>query len=135
MCKIKCLLILLGFNFFGVLCLYFFGSDFSKMLLNFEVGFFGFLLINIANFFGLKKRIRDEVENLQLEEKKKKYSKWVLGLQIFSLWARMLAYTLMILGIFLLIYFNVFHIYSILIGILMNLLGVVFLQFLNLKRQ
>ncbi|MCE3036448.1 hypothetical protein [Helicobacter anatolicus] len=135
MCKIKCLFILLGVNLIGAGALYGY-MGWSWYLLNYEMGFFGFFLVSIASYLGLKKRVENEVNAMQQENfKKQKYSKWILGIQVFTIWTRLLAYLLMIVGIFVLMFFEIFNLYVYLFGIFLSLINILFLQYLNLKKQ
>ncbi|MCE3037918.1 hypothetical protein [Helicobacter anatolicus] len=135
MCKIKCLFILLGVNLIGAAALYGY-MGWSWYLLNYEMGFFGFFLVSIASYLGLKKRVENEVNAMQQENfKKQKYSKWILGIQVFTIWTRLLAYLLMIVGIFVLMFFEIFNLYVYLFGIFLSLINILFLQYLNLKKQ
>ncbi|WP_148213329.1 hypothetical protein [Helicobacter mustelae] len=107
-------------------------------MLNFEMGFLGFLFINLANFWGLKNRITKEADSLRSlpkEQKKQKSSRLFLGLRISGLWARILAYALFGWGLYALMHSGRFSFVSCAIGIALSLFGILFLQFLQLKKQ
>ena len=107
--------------------------------LNFLAGYVGFALVSVANFFALKRRVSvglDALEEVEKEERKKqKYSRFVLGVQVFGSWVRILAYILLGLGLFGLMRGGIFVFWSYGAGIFTCLFVVIVLQFFNLKRQ
>lgn len=107
--------------------------------LNFLVGYVGFALVSVANFFALKRRVNaglDALDGVEKEERKKqKYSRFVLGVQVFGSWVRILAYVLLGLGLFGLMRGGIFVFWSYGAGIFTCLFVVIVLQFFNLKRQ
>ena len=107
--------------------------------LNFLAGYVGFALVSVANFFALKRRVSvglDALEEVEKEERKKqKYSRFVLGVQVFGSWVRILAYVLLGLGLFGLMRGGIFVFWSYGAGIFTCLFVVIVLQFFNLKRQ
>ena len=107
--------------------------------LNFLAGYVGFALVSVANFFALKRRVSvglDALDEVEKEERKKqKYSRFVLGVQVFGSWVRILAYVLLGLGLFGLMRAGIFVFWSYGAGIFTCLFVVIVLQFFNLKRQ
>lgn len=107
--------------------------------LNFLAGYVGFALVSVANFFALKRRVSaglDALDGVEKEERKKqKYSRFVLGVQVFGSWVRILAYILLGLGLFGLMRGGIFVFWSYGAGIFTCLSVVIVLQFFNLKRQ
>ena len=107
--------------------------------LNFLAGYVSFALVSVANFFALKRRVSarlDALDGMEKEERKKqKYSRFVLGVQVFGSWVRILAYVLLGLGLFGLMRGGIFVFWSYGAGIFTCLFVVIVLQFFNLKRQ
>lgn len=137
MCKIQCLLII---ALVGLLaCLFLNFLDGAFLSINFILGYVGFLFVCIANFFALKKRIDGNLQDLLYLEKKQKkkqrFSHLILGLQISSSYLRILAYILLIISIFSLMYFKIFVFWSYGLGIALSLFVVVGLQFRNLRKK
>lgn len=160
MCKIQCLLIVVAVGILGALGLGLldngaldssglksfesawgifglWGANFWA--LNFLAGYVGFALVSVANFFALKRRVSaglDALDGAEKEERKKqKYSRFVLGVQVFGSWVRILAYVLLGLGLFGLMRGGIFVFWSYGAGIFTCLFVVIVLQFFNLKRQ
>ncbi len=144
MCKIGCFLILCVWNLvclaliYGGLYLFDDVLKFKQFVFNFEGAFLGFMLISIANFFSLKKRINKQIKDLNLlertERKKQRFSKLILGLNISISLFRVLAYVVFCVILWVLMSKQEFFIIPFVSGVLASLLGIVALQIIKSLR-
>lgn len=116
---------------------YVFAFDFWRFLLNLESAFLGFLLICLANFVSLKKRIAKQILELEKvkERKKQRFSKFILGLNISTSLLRILAYVVFCAILWMLMSRNLFYLYGFVAGVLACLFGIVGLQILKSRKK
>lgn len=157
-CKYRCLIIFLCINIVFALAS---GAMWKNTgVINFEVGFFSFLIVLYSTYISLQKKLKRELENTPLEsteestsdfntdksnqqeqnsDKKSKprfsFSNLILGMQLSMGIFRIIAYVILIVGIVLLMGRNIFLAIPYIIGIMICLLSVITLKYLSSKAE
>ncbi|WP_104698038.1 MULTISPECIES: hypothetical protein [unclassified Helicobacter] len=138
MCKIQCLLIILLVNLLGALGLFAYSQNYLEIY-NFEIGYISFLLVAIANFLAIKKYVQHKANLINQtdknQKKKNKPSKIISGIELSFSWLRILAYTLLIIGLFSLMHLKAFIFWAYLLGISLSVFITILLQYVNLKKS
>lgn len=128
MCQIQCLLILLFINIVSATIVYFFQA--FQGVLNFEGGFLGFFIVALSSYYGVKKRLDLRKQNGE-KEKKQKFQKFALGLEMsFNVW-RLGGYGVLLGILGALLFLHLFNGLSFLIGVFVSSLSSALLRFLN----
>ncbi|MCQ2699373.1 hypothetical protein JT091_01145 [Helicobacter pylori] len=128
MCQIQCLLILLFINIVSAIIVYFFQA--FQGVLNFEGGFLGFFIVALSSYYGVKKRLDLRKQNGE-KEKKQKFQKFALGLEMsFNVW-RLGGYGVLLGILGALLFLHLFNGLSFLIGVFVSSLSSALLRFLN----
>ncbi|OPG30267.1 hypothetical protein [Helicobacter pylori] len=128
MCQIQCLLILLFINIVSAIIVYFFQA--FQGVLNFEGGFLGFFIVALSSYYGVKKRLDLRKQNGE-KEKKQKFQKFALGLEMsFNVW-RLGGYGVLLGILGALLFLHLFNGLSFLIGVFVSSLSSAWLRFLN----
>ncbi len=128
MCQIQCLLILLFINIVSAITVYFFQA--FQGVLNFEGGFLGFFIVALSSYYGVKKRLDLRKQNGE-KEKKQKFQKFALGLEMsFNVW-RLGGYGVLLGILGALLFLHLFNGLSFLIGVFVSSLSSALLRFLN----
>ncbi|RVZ07250.1 hypothetical protein EC524_03895 [Helicobacter pylori] len=128
MCQIQCLLILLFINIVSAIIVYFFQA--FQGVLNFEGGFLGFFIVALSSYYGVKKRLDLRKQNGE-KEKKQKFQKFALGLEMsFNVW-RLGGYGVLLGILGALLFLHLFNGLSFLIGVFVSSLSSTLLRFLN----
>ncbi|MFP6073073.1 hypothetical protein ACLF9C_04105 [Helicobacter pylori] len=128
MCQIQCLLILLFINIVSAIIVYFFQA--FQGVLNFEGGFLGFFIVALSSYYGVKKRLDLRKQNGE-KEKKQKFQKFALGLEMsFNVW-RLGGYGVLLGILGTLLFLHLFNGLSFLIGVFVSSLSSALLRFLN----
>ncbi|WRA20633.1 hypothetical protein KVM08_01510 [Helicobacter pylori] len=128
MCQIQCLLILFFINIVSAIIVYFFQA--FQGVLNFEGGFLGFFIVALSSYYGVKKRLDLRKQNGE-KEKKQKFQKFALGLEMsFNVW-RLGGYGVLLGILGALLFLHLFNGLSFLIGVFVSSLSSALLRFLN----
>lgn len=157
-CKYRCLIIFLCINIiFAILS----ALMWKKIgVINFEVGFFNFLIVLYSTYISLQKKLKKELQNASQEcmeesakdshtsqsegedkqnpdEKKSKprfsFSNLILGMQLSMGIFRVIAYVILVIGIVFLMGKNIFLAIPYIIGIMICLTSVITLKYLSSK--
>ncbi|PAF54410.1 hypothetical protein BKH42_00390 [Helicobacter sp. 13S00482-2] len=148
-CKYRCLIIFIIVNIaFSIVCSVLWKAN---GLINFQIGFFSFLLVIFSTYISLQKKLKKELKENQLEtssddtiqenDNKKKpktrfnFSTLLLGMQLSMGIFRILAYLILIFGITMLMNKNIFLAIPYIMGIMISLVGVVGLKLLLEKTK
>ncbi|MDO7825169.1 hypothetical protein [Helicobacter pylori] len=128
MCQIQCLFILLFINIVSAIIVYFFQA--FQGVLNFEGGFLGFFIVALSSYYGVKKRLDLRKQNGE-KEKKQKFQKFALGLEMsFNVW-RLGGYGVLLGILGALLFSHLFNGLIFLIGVFVSSLSSALLRFLN----
>ncbi|GAA6879467.1 hypothetical protein CHC141_02190 [Helicobacter pylori] len=128
MCQIQCLLILLFINIVSAIIVYFFQA--FQGVLNFEGGFLGFFIVALSSYYGVKKRLDLRKQNGE-KEKKQKFQRFALGLEMsFNVW-RLWGYGVLLGILGTLLFLHLFNGLSFLVGVFVSSLSSALLRFLN----
>ncbi|MGL2419988.1 hypothetical protein ACOWMY_00915 [Helicobacter pylori] len=128
MCQIQCLLILLFINIVSAIIVYFFQA--FQGVLNFEGGFLGFFIVALSSYYGVKKRLDLRKQNGE-KEKKQKFQRFALGLEMsFNVW-RLGGYGVLLGILGTLLFLHLFNGLSFLVGVFVSSLSSALLRFLN----
>ncbi|MDO7252897.1 hypothetical protein [Helicobacter cappadocius] len=150
-CKYRCLIILLAINaIFGIGTAILWGTNGT---INFEIGFFSFLLVIYSTYLSLQKKLKKELKETEIEleissdnrsqeemeQKKPKtrfnFSTLLLGMQLSMGILRIFAYVILVLAITILMGKNIFIVIPYILGIIISLMSVVGLKYLSDKHQ
>lgn len=159
-CKYRCLIIFLCINIIFVIVS---GWMWKKVgVINFEVGFFSFLIVLYSTYISLQKKLKKELENASQEcmeestqdshtsqskgedeqnpdEKKSKprfsFSNLILGMQLSMGLFRVIAYVILVIGIVFLMGKNIFLAIPYIIGIMICLGSVITLKYLSSRAE
>lgn len=157
-CKYRCLIIFLCINI--VFALASMAMWKNTGVINFEVGFFSFLIVLYSTYISLQKKLKRELENTPLEsaeesasdfdtdkseqqeqnsDKKSKprfsFSNLILGMQLSMGIFRVIAYVILIVGIVFLMGKNIFLAIPYIVGIMICLLSVITLKYLSSRAE
>ncbi|MDU9759561.1 hypothetical protein [Helicobacter pylori] len=128
MCQIQCLLVLLFINIVSAIIVYFFQA--FQGVLNFEGGFLGFFIVALSSYYGVKKRLDLRKQNGE-KEKKQKFQKFALSLEMsFNVW-RLGGYGVLLGILGALLFLHLFNGLIFLIGVFVSSLSSTLLRFLN----
>lgn len=156
-CKYRCLIIFLCINIVFAIASMMIWKNTG--VINFEVGFFSFLIVLYSTYISLQKKLKTELENASqnvekstpnpdtneaLDEqnpdnKKSKprfsFSNLILGMQLSMGIFRIIAYVILIVGIVFLMGRNIFLAIPYIIGIMICLLSVITLKYLSNRAE
>lgn len=157
-CKYRCLIIFLCINV--VFALASMAMWKHTGVINFEVGFFSFLIVLYSTYISLQKKLKRELENTPLEsteesasdfdtdksdqqeqnsDKKSRprfsFSNLILGIQLSMGIFRVIAYVILIVGIVFLMGKNIFLAIPYIVGIMICLLSVITLKYLSSRAE
>lgn len=156
-CKYRCLIIFVCINIVFAIASMAMWKNIG--VINFEVGFFSFLIVLYSTYISLQKKLKRELENAEqdIEEsspnsnecspedeqnadnKKSKprfsFSNLILGMQLSMGIFRIIAYVILIVGIVFLMGKNIFLAIPYIIGIMICLLSVITLKYLSSKAE
>lgn len=156
-CKYRCLIIFLCINIVFAIASMMIWKNTG--VINFEVGFFSFLIVLYSTYTSLQKKLKTELENAsqntekstpnpdtnealdeQNPDKKKSkprfsFSNLILGMQLSMGIFRIIAYMILIVGIVFLMGRNIFLAIPYIIGIMICLLSVITLKYLSNRAE
>lgn len=157
-CKYRCLIIFLCINIVFAIASMIMWQNTG--VVNFEVGFFSFLIVLYSTYISLQKKLKRELENAQqqdieesskdssttnpeneqnTDDKKSKprfsFSNLILGMQLSMGIFRIIAYVILIVGIVFLMGKNIFLAIPYIVGIMICLLSVITLKYLSSRAE
>lgn len=156
-CKYRCLIIFLCINIVFAIASMMIWKNTG--VINFEVGFFSFLIVLYSTYISLQKKLKTELENAsqnvekstpnpdtnealdeQNPDKEKSkprfsFSNLILGMQLSMGIFRIIAYVILIVGIVFLMGRNIFLAIPYIIGIMICLLSVITLKYLSNRAE
>lgn len=157
-CKYRCLIIFLCINIVFAIASMIMWQNTG--VINFEVGFFSFLIVLYSTYISLQKKLKRELENAQqqdieesskdgsttnpeneqnTDDKKSKprfsFSNLILGMQLSMGIFRIIAYVILIVGIVFLMGKNIFLAIPYIVGIMICLLSVITLKYLSSRAE